>query len=324
MTTALLLACMAFILMAPWGQTVVDALLRRGIGKRIRQDEPDAHQAKQGTATMGGLYFLAGATALAAALALGGYTQALLVLLAMLLFGLLGAYDDLRGLKDVSGVGWLARFKFSWQWIAAMVVSLAMYWSWPEHRLILPISGRTLTLGGWFVPIAALLMVYEANAVNLADGMDGLAGGAAAIAYLAYGVLCGFSGQEGLALFCFGFVGALCAFLWFNVNPARMFMGDVGSQSLGAGLAAVAMLSGHWLLLFLIGVVFLAEALSVMIQVSYFKYTKRRYGEGRRIFRMSPLHYHYELGGWSEVQVTMRFWIVTALAAAMGIALGIG
>ncbi len=134
-------------------------------------------------------------------LALGGHAKFLLVLLAMLLFGLLGAYDDLRGLKDVSGVGWLARFKFSWQWIVAIVVSLVMYWAWPEHRLILPISGRALELGWWFIPIAALLMVYEANAVNLTDGMDGLAGGAAAIAYLAYGVLCGFSGRDGLALF---------------------------------------------------------------------------------------------------------------------------
>lgn len=324
MTGALLLAVGAFLVMAPWGHHFVEALLRRGLGKRIREDEPAAHQTKQGTATMGGLYFLAGAVALALVLAVMGHWQVLLVLLAMLGFGLIGAYDDLRGLSDASGVGWLARSKFSWQWIVAIAVSLVLYVALPDLRLTLPISGRTVVLGGWFIPIAALLLVFETNAVNLTDGMDGLAGGTAAIGFLAYGILSGLGGQEGLALFCFGMVGVLLAFLWFNVHPARMFMGDIGSQSLGAGLVAVALLSGHWLLLPLIGLIFTAEALSVVIQVSYFKHTKRKYGEGRRIFRMSPLHYHYELGGWSEVQVTLRFWFVAALAAALGIALGIG
>jgi phospho-N-acetylmuramoyl-pentapeptide-transferase len=129
----------------------------------------------------------------------------------------------------------------------------------------------------------------------------------------------------GLSLFCFAVVGALGAFLWYNVHPAQIFMGDVGSEALGAGLAAVAVLSGHWLLLPLVGLVFVAEAASVMIQVGYFKLTKRRYGEGRRILRMAPLHHHFELGGWSEVQVTLRFWVVAALAGLVSLAVaGVG
>jgi len=170
----------------------------------------------------------------------------------------------------------------------------------------------------------ALSLVFISNAVNLTDGLDGLAGGAAAIAYGVYGVLAALGGQQGLALFCFAVVGALGAFLWFNVHPARMFMGDVGSEALGAGLAAVAVLSGHWLLLPLVGIVFVAEALSVMAQVAYFRHTKRRYGEGRRILRMAPLHHHFELLGWSEVQVALRFWIVAAVAGVASLALGLG
>lgn len=311
----------AFALLVPWGGRVVEALLRRGIGKNIRADEPSAHQVKSGTATMGGLYFLAGIAALAVVQAILGHPEVLLPLGAMLGFGLLGAYDDLRGLKDVSGVGWLARYKFAWQWILGLILALILFWARPSHLLILPLSGRAVELGWWSVPIAALLLVFAANAVNLTDGLDGLAGGTSAIAFAAYGLLAAWEGQQGLAAFAAISVGALLAFLWFNVHPARLFMGDTGSQALGAGLATVALLSGHWLLFPLIGLVFLAEALSVMAQVSYFKYTRRKYGAGRRILRMSPLHYHFELGGWSEVQVTLRFWLIALIAAAMGLAL---
>jgi len=199
-------------------------------------------------------------------------------------------------------------------------VALVAYWSAAEHPLVVPLAGARMEIGSWFVPVAALLMVFFANAVNLTDGLDGLAGGTAIIAFAAYGLLAG--SADDLASFSLAVVGSLLAFLWYNVRPARLFMGDTGSLALGAGLAMVAMLSGHWLLLPLIGIVFVAEAVSVMIQVSYFKYTRHRFGEGRRVFRMSPLHYHYELGGWAEVTITQRFWIVAAVAAAAGVALG--
>lgn len=323
MAGLLLVATITFSLMAPWGHAVICALLARGIGKHIRLDGPAGHQVKSGTATMGGLYILAGLSVVVVVLALIGYPSALLPLVAMLGYGLLGAFDDLQGLKDVAGVGWLARRKFPWQWAMGLAVALALFWGAGAHPLVIPFSGQVIELGWWFVPITALALVFFSNAMNLTDGLDGLAGGTAAIAYTAMGMLAHLAGQRSLALFCFALVGALMAFLWFNVHPARIFMGDTGSQALGAGLAAVAMLSGYGLLLPVIGAVFVAVALSVMIQVGYFKYTKRRYGEGRRIFRMAPLHHHLELIGWPEVRITLRFWIIAALAAAVGVGLGV-
>jgi len=319
-----LLIGVGLLLAVPWGGWVVRELTRRGAAKTIRADGPASHQAKAGTPTMGGLYILAFIGVIAVGLALAGHVRALLPLLAMGAFGLLGAFDDLQGLRDSVGVGWLARLKFPWQWVAGIAVSLAIYWGGSVQGVIVPVSGVTYDLGWWLVPIVALLMVATSNAVNLADGLDGLAAGTSAIAYGAYGLIAEVGGQEDLAGYCFALVGVLLAFLWFNVHPARMFMGDTGSQALGAGLAAVAVLSGHWLLLPLVGVVFVAITLSVMIQVGYFKYTRRRYGEGRRIFRMAPLQHHFELGGWSEVQITARFWVVALVGAVVGVGLGMG
>jgi phospho-N-acetylmuramoyl-pentapeptide-transferase len=321
LATAALAAAVTFLVLVPLGPAVIAALLARGIGKSVRDDEPDSHRSKSGTATMGGLYFLAWITAVAVIQALTGQARALLPLVAMLSFGALGAYDDLRGLKASGGEGWLARVKFWWQWAVALAVALVAYWGTAEHPLVVPLAGSRMEVGAWFIPVAALLMVFFSNAVNLADGLDGLAAGTSAIAYGAYGLLAGSEGD--LALFSLALVGSLLAFLWYNVRPARLFMGDTGSLSLGAGLAMVAMLTGQWPLLPLIGIVFVAEAVSVMVQVTYFKYTRRRYGEGRRVFRMSPLHYHFELGGWAEVTITQRFWIVAAVAAAAGVALGV-
>jgi phospho-N-acetylmuramoyl-pentapeptide-transferase len=318
------LTALAFLLMVPWGGRVVRALLERGIGKHIRTDGPASHQVKSGTATMGGLYFLVGISIVTLGLALWGYAEALVPLAVMLGYGFLGAVDDLKGLQDTAGVGWLARSKFPWQWALAAALALLLFVTRSTHPLILPVTGQIVEMGWWFLPIAVVLIVAFSNGMNLHDGLDGLAGGTSAIAYAAYGVLAWVAGQPGLALFCFALVGLLLAFLWYNVHPARMFMGDVGSEALGAGLVAVAMLSGHWLLLPLIGIIYVAEAFSVMLQVSYFKYTRRKYGEGRRILRMAPLHHHFEQLGMSEVQITLRFWIVAAVAAAAGVALGLG
>ncbi|MBN1402051.1 MAG: phospho-N-acetylmuramoyl-pentapeptide-transferase [Anaerolineae bacterium] len=322
MAPELLLSGLVFLLMVPWGGWVIQQLVARGIGKRIRTEEPDAHQVKSGTATMGGLYFLVGMVGVSLVLALLGFTDALLILLAVVAFGVLGAFDDLRGLHDRSGVGWLARYKFFWQWVLALGVAIVLYLAQGSHPLRIPIVNASFELKAWSIPLQALLLVFMSNAVNLTDGLDGLAGGSAASAYAALGILAMATGQRGVSLFSFGMVGALAAFLWYNVHPARVFMGDIGAQALGAGLAAAAGLAGHWLLLPLIGLVFVLESLSVMLQVSYFKYTRIKHGEGRRILRMSPLHYHFELGGWSETQIVARFWIVAAVVAAFGVALG--
>ncbi len=324
MAEAALVSALVFVGSVPWGGAFVDALLRRGIGKTIRAEEPDANQRKAGTATMGGLMFLGSLTAAAVVLALLGYTRVLAPLGVMLAYGALGAYDDVRGLRDAGGVGWLARYKFVAQWGLAALLALLLYLTAEQHVLVMPLTGRLVGIGGWFIPLATVAIVGFSNGVNMADGMDGLAGGTSMVAVGAYALLALASGQVWLGLFAAALVGALLAFLWFNVHPARVFMGDTGSQALGAGLAAIAMLSGHWLVLPLVGLVFVAEATSVMLQVGWFKYTRRRSGEGRRILRMAPLHYHYELGGMSEVQVTLRAWIVGLVAAFLGIALALG
>ncbi|MCD6518922.1 MAG: phospho-N-acetylmuramoyl-pentapeptide-transferase [Anaerolineae bacterium] len=323
MRAALLFGGISFLLLVPWGDAVIQALLRRGAGKRIRLDGPASHQVKAGTATMGGLYFLAGIVLATLVIwVCWGYMRPFLVLLAMLCYGALGAFDDLQGLRDRTGVGWLARAKFPAQWGVALALALIFYWSTEQHLLVFPWSNQVMELGWWFVPLAMLLFVATANAVNLTDGLDGLAGGASVIAFVAYGVLAAQVKAQGLALWSFAVAGTLLAFLWFNVHPARVFMGDTGSEALGAGLAGIALLSGHWPLLPLIGIVFVAEALSVILQVGYFKFTRHRYGRGRRILLMAPLHHHFELKGWAEEQVTARLWIVAAVAALIGVALG--
>ena len=324
MREALLSGLATFLLMVPWGTRVVNTLLALGIGKNIRVDGPASHQRKAGTATMGGVYILLGVTVMTALLALRGMWRPLGPLLAMIGYGVLGAFDDLRGLRDREGVGWLARSKFLWQWGLAALLSALMYVVYEPQRGILPLCGVPFALGWWFIPLLGVALVATSNAVNLTDGLDGLAGGTLLVAYSAYGLLAALEGQRGLAVFCFVVAGALAAFLWFNVYPARMFMGDTGSQALGAGLAAVSVLSGYWLILPVIGLVFVIESLSVILQVAYFKFTRRRYGQGRRILRMAPIHHHLELGGWSEVQVTLRLWIIAVLAAVTGLLLGIG
>ena len=324
MANALLLCAFSFLLIVPWGNRVAHALLLRGIGKRIRANGPASHGIKAGTATMGGAYFVIGLTVIVVALRVAGQLVALLPLAGMLAFGLLGAFDDLRGLSDADGVGWLARKKFPVQWALAILLALAVHWVTDAQTFVLPVLGHTASIGWWVVPVAAVTIVATSNAVNITDGLDGLAAGTSAIAYAAFGWLALATNRRDLAAFCFVVVGALLAFLWYNAHPARMFMGDTGSQALGAGLALVALMSGQWLLLPIVGIVLVAETCSVALQVGYFKWTRRRYGEGRRVFRMAPFHHHYEQGGWSEEQITVRFWLVSIVAAMVGVGLATG
>lgn len=184
--------------------------------------------------------------------------------------------------------------------------------------LYLPGIGVEIPLGFWYVPIAAFIIVAESNAINFTDGLDGLAGLIAVTAFAAYGIIASLQGQVYIARFCFTLVGAMFGFLWFNVHPAELFMGDTGSLSLGAGLAVVALMTGHWALLPIIGIVPLSEALSSSLQIIYFKLTK-----GKRLFKMAPLHLHFELLGWSETQVVQRFWLIGLLAAMAGVGLAL-
>ncbi|MDP2727562.1 MAG: phospho-N-acetylmuramoyl-pentapeptide-transferase, partial [Dehalococcoidia bacterium] len=185
------------------------------------------------------------------------------------------------------------------------------------RSIFIPFVGK-FEIGLWYLPIAITAILATANAVNLTDGLDTLAGGTAAIAFTAYGVIAFLQGQQYLVTFAFTVVGATLGFLWFNAHPAQVFMGDTGSLALGATLATLAFMTGHWLLLPVVGLVFVMEAGSVLLQVTYFKITG-----GKRLFRMTPLHHHFELKGWSEPQVTLRFWLLSMIGAILGIALAL-
>jgi phospho-N-acetylmuramoyl-pentapeptide-transferase len=178
-----------------------------------------------------------------------------------------------------------------------------------------------ISLGYFYLPVAAFVIVAFSNAVNLTDGLDGMAGLITATAFVTYGGISLLQGQIFLARFCFTVTGAIFGFLWFNVHPAQLFMGDTGSLALGATIAVIALMTGQWALLPIALIIPTSITLSVAIQTLYFKYTRRRYGVGRRVFKMAPLHHHFELSGWSETQVVQRFWLISLLAAMISVAL---
>ncbi len=318
MAQALLWGTMSFLLAVVCGSPLIALLRRRKVGKCIRIDGPSRHQVKMGTPTMGGLMILGPVLVVTLLTNFVGRYSILMPLSVMVVYGLLGMYDDLCGLRDRTGVGWLARFKFPSQVLVGVLAAFGLRYILDLGGMAVPTFPQELDIGWWYVPIATILIVGSANAVNLTDGLDGLAGGTCAIAFIAYGVVAYLQGQAYLVTFCFTMVGAILAFLWFNAYPAELFMGDVGSMALGATLATVALMTEQWLLLGLVGAVFVAETLSVLLQVSYFKWSG-----GKRIFKMAPLHHHLELLGWSEVQIVQRFWLIAMLAAMLGIALAL-
>lgn len=211
-----------------------------------------------------------------------------------------------------------ARVKFPLQILLALIVTIGLVYFLDVPQLYIPGAKKAVNLGYWYIPIAIFLIVGTSNAMNFTDGLDGLAGLISATAFITYGAIALLQGQIFLARFCFILAGATFGFLWFNVHPAELFMGDTGSLPLGATLAVVALMTGHWILLPLIAIIPFGETLSIILQVIYFKLTG-----GRRVFKMTPLHHHFELSGWSETQVVQRFWLIGLLFAMIGIALAI-
>jgi len=323
----LTLGVIAFVLTVIWGGPFIELLKRYKIGKQIRVDGPQTHFVKMGTPTMGGLLFVVPVLGITAVLNIVSLVKPVigrsvwLPLALMVAFGALGAWDDwegLRGKRAQTGEGMLGRYKFLYQVVLAGIAALALYFVLDIHSLALPGNPNKFDLGLIYIAIATFIIVGSANAVNFTDGLDGLAGMISATAFAAYGIVAVLQGQVFLARFCYTLVGALFAFLWFNAHPAQLFMGDTGAMALGAALGAVALMSGQWLLLPLIVVIPVSETLAVIIQVVYFKLTG-----GKRFFRMSPLHNHFELGGWSETQIVQRFWLIGLLGAMVGIGLAL-
>ncbi len=325
---SLALAGFAFMLTVIWGTPLLRILRHLKIGESIRMEGPQQHLAKAGTPTLGGVLFILPViliTVLFNAASFLGFTMlgrsVFLPLGTMIVFGLLGSIDDwkkLRGSRPGER-GLRARTKFLIQIVLGIVISIGLQFVLQAPELYLPWMNREFTLGIWYVPIATFLIVSFSNAVNIADGLDGLAGLVAATCFAAFGMIALLQGQWFLARFCFTLVGALFGFLWFNVHPALLIMGDTGALSLGATLAVVALMTGQWILLPLIAVIPVSEIVSVVLQVGYFKITK-----GKRLFKMSPLHHHFELLGWSETQVVQRFWLIGLLAAIIGAAVAVG
>lgn len=330
-TVALALAGLTFLLTVIWGGPLIAILRRFKIGKQIRIDEPLRHQTKMGTPTMGGLMIIVPVLVITVMLNLvnlvrGNFTgrSILLPLTVLGAFTLLGAWDDWLGLSGVArGAGMRGRSLFIWQSVLALLAALVLYFVLDIHSLVLPAVPFPFELGYLYIPVAMFVIVGSSNAINLTDGLDGLAGLLSATAFAAYGIIALLQGQVFLVRFCFTLVGAVFAFLWFNAHPAELFMGGSGSYSLGAALAVVALMSGQWILLPLIIIMPVSVALSVIIQVTYFKLTRRLTGQGRRVFKMAPLHLHFELLGWSETQVVQRFWLVGLLAAMVGVGLAL-
>jgi len=211
-----------------------------------------------------------------------------------------------------------ARTKFLLQILIATLIAFALKYMLDVPEMYWPGIKGEISIGIFYIPLAVVAIVGFSNAVNLTDGLDGLAGLIAATAFAAYGGIALMQGQIFVARFCFTLVGALFGFLWFNVHPAQLFMGDTGSLALGATLGVVALMTGQWLLLPVIAIIPISETFSVILQVFYFKFTK-----GKRLFKMSPLHHHFELSGWSETQVVQRFWLVSLIGAILGIALAL-
>ena len=315
------------------GPYLIRHLTHKQIGQSVREDGPATHLDKIGTPTMGGLLILIsiGVSTLCWADLSNRYVW--VVLLVTLLFGVIGLVDDYKKVTRNDSRGLSARYKYAAQSLIGLAAALYLYQSATlavETQLIVPfVKALVFDLGWFYVLLAYLVIVGSSNAVNLTDGLDGLAilptvlvaGALAIFAYAAGNIR--FADYLGIpyvpgvgevAIFCGAMVGAGLGFLWFNAYPAQVFMGDIGALALGAALGVVAVTVRQELALFIMGGIFVMEAVSVMLQVASFKLT------GRRVFRMAPLHHHYELKGWPEPRVIVRFWIITVILVLIGLA----
>jgi phospho-N-acetylmuramoyl-pentapeptide-transferase len=309
----LLAFALVVILMPPF----MLVLRRTGFGKRIRVEGPGSHMVKEGTPTMGGLLIIAvvGGCGVLLEFITGRFfdPSTIAPMLTLVAVGTLGAVDDYLNAK--TGEGIRIRQKLLWQVVAAVAIAWQLQRTYDITAIAVPFLG-SVDLPPWaYIAFAAFAIVATTNGVNFTDGLDGLAGGTLIFAFVAYMIIALLNPlpQPNLAIMCALLIGATLGFLWFNVHPAQVFMGDAGALSLGATLAVMALITGQALLLPLIGIIFVLEVGSDLIQISVFKLT------GRRVFRMAPLHHHFELKGWDEEKITLRFWIVGVLAAMLGV-----
>ncbi|HSM80666.1 MAG TPA: phospho-N-acetylmuramoyl-pentapeptide-transferase [Nodosilinea sp.] len=314
-TVPFLMAALGSSLAGFWAVPLLRALKT---GQFIRQEGPQGHLKKAGTPTMGGAFFVP--VAVAVALVASGFARDAVAVSALTLaYGAIGWIDDWQVIQRRSNKGISPRTKLGLQIAVAVLFCLWVLTSQPATitTVALPL-GLGLPLGVLFWPLAGFVLVAESNATNLTDGLDGLMGGTGAIAFMGLAAIVAPSHPD-LMIFCAAMAGACLGFLLHNHNPARVFMGDTGSLALGAALGAVGILSGNLFALLVLTLLFFAETLSVIIQVGYFKATKGPDGVGKRFFKMAPLHHHFELSGWSEIQVVATAYAVTAGLALLAL-----
>ena len=334
LTLRMILGTMTALLLCLWlGPWVIRRLVERQIGQAIRDDGPQSHLSKAGTPTMGGAMILMAIAVSTLLWADMSNRFVWIVLLVTLGFGAIGWVDDYRKVVEKNPRGLPARWKYFWQSVLGLGTAIMLYTtasSPAETSLIVPLfKDIVIPLGGFYIVLTYLVIVGSSNAVNLTDGLDGLAimptvmvaMGLAIFAYASgnavfanYLQIPSIPGAGELAVFCATIAGAGLGFLWFNTYPAQVFMGDVGALALGAALGVVAVIVRQEIVLFIMGGIFVLETISVILQVGSYKLT------GRRIFRMAPLHHHYELKGWPEPRVIVRFWIITVVLVLVGLA----
>ena len=311
MVRSLIIGSAASIVSLIAGGPLIAMLEHFGIRKAISEEGPGSHMVKAGTVTMGGLLILAVILAFTIPTNLAGHRSILLPLGVMGAVGLIGMADDLMTIQGRARLGGHERLGLVLKTVSLMIVGLVtglvLVYSLEAESLNLPHFGG-YEMGAAYVVVAIVVMTATTSATAVTDGLDGLLAGVMMLAFASYGVIAFLQGQSFLATFCFTVVGALIGFLWFNAHPARVFLGEAG---------AMALMTGWWILLPVVGIVLVAEMASVTIQIGSFQLT------GKRPLRMAPLHHHFELAGWSEPQVVVRFWLAGAVGALLGIALAL-
>ncbi len=350
---ALLLAFIGTLMI---GNKVILKLISMKLGQPVRSKEEvnelfDLHGKKAGTPTMGGVMILA--TLFIAVLLSGDLSNPYIHITLFVLFalGLLGFKDDYAKISEGNSKGVSSKFKLVWQFGVALIATLAILYTQnmcgcgsngevegvfagglTQHKpwdLYIPGFDLSVPMSWFAIPFGVVVIIGASNAVNLTDGLDGLASGCTITTCLSYTLIAVTGGYIGiadvasseLAVLTLAMTGAVAGFLWFNAYPARVFMGDTGSLAIGGAIGVIALATKQELLLVVIGLVFVIEAMSVMAQVFYFKYTKKKYGAGRRLLKCAPIHHHFELSGWKETQVITRFWIISGLCAGLGLAI---
>jgi phospho-N-acetylmuramoyl-pentapeptide-transferase len=323
------------------GPKIIALLKSRQIGEEIRSDGPQTHLSKRGTPSMGGLIILLGIIIGVVLWAKLDNFYIQLIFLATLWMGAVGFIDDYLKIVKKYKKGLISHYKLTGQIVLGLAIGSLIFFnsdfilSGINSNTSLPFFKNLEIDFGWlYIPVIIFVITGTSNAVNLSDGLDGLAAGLIAITMLAFAGMSYISGNVNfsdylniiylpgsgeLTVYCLAVFGASMGFLWYNTHPAQVFMGDTGALALGSALGTIAVLLKKEILLIFIGGVFVAETLSVIIQTSYFKYTKKKYGQGKRIFKMAPLHHHFELQGWHEAKVVTRLWIIGILLALLSL-----